>query len=147
MALQWAGSNAPAFSPTRPVRVGATRQRDNFTLARMDFTVQLAFDPDTPPAPAETADNTNSRCHTTAADPSLASRATWAISISIGMATECRKRRQPTPRSGPRALHPHREQGLVGPIHVGDAHRLSWLVGERRLAGRVVRAIVVVLHV
>lgn len=53
MALQWAGSNAPVFSPTRPVRVGATRQRDNFTLARMDFTVQLAFDPDTPPAPSD----------------------------------------------------------------------------------------------
>jgi hypothetical protein len=51
MALQWSGSNTPAFSAIRPVRVGATKQRDNLTVAHMDFTVTFAYDQDTPPQP------------------------------------------------------------------------------------------------
>lgn len=54
MALQWTGSNAPVFQPTRPVTVGATKQRDNFTIAHMDFTVEFGYDPDAPPAPTDT---------------------------------------------------------------------------------------------
>lgn len=53
MALQWTGTNTPAFVPTRPLRVGATKQRANFTLAHMDFTISFAYDPDAPPAPSD----------------------------------------------------------------------------------------------
>jgi hypothetical protein len=53
MALQWTGSNTPVFVATRPVRAGATKQRDNFTLAEIAFTVEFTYDPDTPPAPSD----------------------------------------------------------------------------------------------
>lgn len=53
MALQWIGSATPAFVPTRPVRVGATKQRENLSPAQMNFTIEFAYDPDTPPAPSD----------------------------------------------------------------------------------------------
>jgi hypothetical protein len=33
--------------------VGATKVRENFTLARMDFTITFAYDQDNPPAPSD----------------------------------------------------------------------------------------------
>jgi methyl coenzyme M reductase gamma subunit len=54
MALQWSGDTAPAFVPTRPVRVGGTKVRDNGTLAHMDFTIVFAYDQDNPPQPDDT---------------------------------------------------------------------------------------------
>lgn len=53
MALQWSSGNTPAFSPTLPLRVGATRQRENLSPAHMNFTIEFGYNPDSPPQPSD----------------------------------------------------------------------------------------------
>lgn len=51
MALEWNGDNTPSFQAVRPIRVQATKVRENLTLAYVDFTLNFQYNPDEPPLP------------------------------------------------------------------------------------------------